>query len=312
MLDTKRLKLLREVARQGSFSAAADALYLSQSAVSQQIATLEREVGARLLDRTRSGPKLTDAGRVLVRHADAVIARLDEAERELDALAGLEGGELRMASFATASAAILTEAISVFHGRHPRVLLSVTEAEPEQALPKLLAGEIDLALVFDYAWLPGEPSRDLDHRLLLEESMSLVMPATHPLASRERVRVSDFSDSDWLCGARPSSCGEIVIRACREAGFDPRIGFESDDYNVLQGYVAAGLGFTLMPEIALINLRSDLVARPIVPEGPKRRIWASSRADGARSLATDAMLGILDEIGSGFATAAGSRRLAAA
>lgn len=312
MLDTKRLRLLREVARQGSFSAAADSLYLSQSAVSQQVATLEREVGTRLLDRTRSGPKLTDAGRVLVRHADAVIARLDEAERELDALAGLEGGELRMASFPSASAAILTEAISVFHGRYPRVVLSVTEAEPEEAIPRLLGGEIDLALVFDYASLPAEPIRDLDTRLLLEEAMYLVMPADHPLASRQRVRVADFADSDWLCGGRPSLCGEIVIRACREAGFDPRIGFESDDYNVMQGYVAAGLGFTLMPEIALINMRSDLVARPIAPEAPTRRIWASSRADGARSLATEVMLGILSEIGERFAATPESRRLTAA
>src|SRR3712207_2791508 len=118
MLDVKRLRILREVSQRGSFSAAADALYLSQSAVSQQIATLEREVGMKLLDRTREGPKLTDAGRVLVSHADAAIARLEEAERELAAIAGLEGGELRLASFPSASATVLTEAVSVFHRDH--------------------------------------------------------------------------------------------------------------------------------------------------------------------------------------------------
>ena len=154
MLDVKRLRILREVAEQGSFSAAGDALYLSQSAVSQQIATLEREVGMQLLDRTREGPKLTDAGRVLVSHAEAAIARLDEAERELAAIAGLEGGELRLASFPSASATLLTEAVSTFHRRHPAVRLSVADAEPEESLPRLRAGELDLALTFDYTSLP--------------------------------------------------------------------------------------------------------------------------------------------------------------
>src|SRR5919112_6458411 len=156
MLDVKRLRILREVAQRGSFSAAADGLFLSQSAVSQQIATLEKEVGMQLLDRTREGPKLTDAGRVLVGHADAAIARLEEAERELAAIAGLEGGELRLASFPTASATVLTEAVSIFHRRHPKVRLGVTDAEPEQSLPQLRRGEIDIALSFDYATLPKD------------------------------------------------------------------------------------------------------------------------------------------------------------
>ncbi|HEX5955496.1 MAG TPA: LysR family transcriptional regulator, partial [Solirubrobacterales bacterium] len=146
MLDVKRLRILREVAQRSSFSAAADELYLSQSAVSQQIATLEREVGMKLLDRTREGPKLTDAGRVLVSHADAAIARLEEAERELASIAGLEGGELRLASFPSASATLLTEAVSIFHERHPKVRLSIADAEPEESLPRLRGGELDLAL----------------------------------------------------------------------------------------------------------------------------------------------------------------------
>ena len=154
MLDVKRLKILREVAQQKSFSAAGEALFLSQSAVSQQIATLEREVGMQLLDRTREGPKLTDAGLVLVGHAEAAIARLEEAERELAAIAGLEGGELRLASFPSASATVLTEAVSIFHRRHPNVRLSVADAEPEQSLPRLRAGELDLALTFDYPSVP--------------------------------------------------------------------------------------------------------------------------------------------------------------
>jgi molybdate transport repressor ModE-like protein len=133
MLDLRRLRVLAEVARRGSFSAAADALYLSQSAVSQQVATLEKEVGLALLERTSNGPKLTDAGATLVGHADAAIARLEEAEQEVAAIAGLEGGELRIASFPTASAVLLTEALAEFKITNPGVRLSVTEAEPEQS-----------------------------------------------------------------------------------------------------------------------------------------------------------------------------------
>ena len=300
MLDVRRLAILREVAQQGSFSGAADSLYLSQSAVSQQIATLEKEVGMQLLDRTREGPKLTDAGRVLVSHADAAIARLEEAERELAAIAGLEGGELRLASFPSASATVLTEAVSIFHRRHPNVRLSVADAEPEESLPRLRAGEIDLALSFDYPSVPAGEERDLDRTLVLTESMYLALPHDHKLARRRQVKLTDLADVEWLCGSRPSTCGEVVVRACRDAGFEPRVGFESDDYNVMQGFIAAGLGVTLLPDLALPTLRSDLVVRVTDPPAPKRRVWALTRAAGACSPATNEMVGILEEVGEAF------------
>jgi molybdate transport repressor ModE-like protein len=307
MLDVKRLRVLREVAAQGSFSAAADALFLSQSAVSQQIATLEKEVGMQLLDRARGGPKLTDAGRVLVGHAEAAIARLDEAERELAAIAGLEGGELRLASFPTASATVLTEAVSVFHGRHPKVRLSIAEAEPEESLPRLKGGELDLALSFDYPSVPSTPDRDLELTLLLNESMHLALPKKHPLAERQAVPLAELADERWLVGSRPSSCGEVVMRACRDAGFEPQVGFESNDYQVMQGFIAAGLGFTLLPDLALPTLRSDLVVRATDPPAPRRRVWAATRAEGARSPATGEMLAILVEVGESLARRSSER-----
>ena len=297
MLDLKRLRVLAEVARRGSFSAAADALYLSQSAVSQQVATLEREVGMSLLERTNGGPKLTDAGRTLVDHGEAAIARLEEAEQEVAAIAGLEGGELRIASFPTASAILLTEALAEFSDSHPNVRLSVTEAEPEQSLPMLHAAEIDLALTFDYTMLPAKNDRDVDRELLLTESMYVALPRDHPLAGADRVRLADLADEAWVCGTRPSSCSQAVVETCRAAGFEPRIAFESDEYPVLQGYVAAGLGYTLLPDLALPTLRSDLVVRPTKPAAPKRRVWAATRVEGARSPATEAMVGTLGRVG---------------
>jgi DNA-binding transcriptional LysR family regulator len=302
MLDLKRARVLSEVVRQGSFSAAADSLHLSQSAVSQQVAALEREVGMPLLERTRNGPKLNHAGQVLLGHAEAAIARLDEAEHELKAIAGLKGGELRLASFPSASATLLTEALGSFRARFPEVRLSVTEAEPEDSLPRLLAAEIDLAIVFDYPMLPSsEGERDINRVLLLTESMYLALPRSHPLADAETVRLGDLADEPWLCGVCPSSCGDVVKQACRAAGFDPRIAFESDEYQVLQAYVAAGLGVTLLPDLALPALRPDLVVRPTVPDAPKRRVWAATRVEGARSTATDAMVDVLREVGERFA-----------
>ena len=143
MLDLKRLRVLREVAEQGSFSAAADELHVSQSAVSQQIAALEAEVGVPLLVRLRGGPQLTDAGTLLVSHADAAICRLEEAERELSELAGLGSGELRMTSFSSANATLVTRAARRFHELHPGVRLSLTEADPEDSLPALKRGDPD-------------------------------------------------------------------------------------------------------------------------------------------------------------------------
>ena len=295
MLDVKRLNILREVVNHGSFSGAADALYLSQSAVSQQIATLEREVGMTLLERTRGGTKPTDAGRVLVEHADAAICRLEEAERELQAIAGLEGGEVRVASFPSASATLLTQAVSDFAGRHPKVRLAVADAEPEESLPKLRAGDLDVAVTFDYPGSVAPDDRDLEHTLLLTEALYVAMPENHPLARHTQVNMADLADEPWLSGSTPSSCSLILLSACRDAGFEPRIAFESDDYHVLQGFIAEGLGVTLLPDLALHALRKGVVVRPTSPQAPMRRVWVATRK--TRSAATEAMRKALVEAG---------------
>ncbi|HEY8466114.1 MAG TPA: LysR family transcriptional regulator [Solirubrobacterales bacterium] len=311
MLDVKRLRILREVASRGSFSAAAEALFLSQSAVSQHIATLEREVGMTLLERTREGPKLTPAGEVLVFHANAAIARLEQAERELAAIAGLEGGELRLASFPSASATLLTKAVSEFVNRYPRVRLSVAEAEPEESVPRIRAGELDLALTFDYPSVPFTDDRDVESTLLMTESMYVALPKDHPLATEEKVDLAALRDEAWLCGQCASSCGDAIKEACRAAGFEPRIAFQSDDYHVLQGFVAANLGVTLLPDLALPTLRDDIVVRPTDPPAAVRRVWATTRPEGARSAATDAMREILVAVGDEFARGKGDLARAA-
>ena len=298
MLDLKRLSVLREVVARGSFSAAADSLHLSQSAVSQQVAALEREVGQPLLERTSEGPKLTVAGEVLVSHAGAVIARLEEAERELAEIAGLEGGRLRLMSFPTASAALVTRAMAEFSARFPSIELHFSEGEPEDSIPALRGGEIDIAVVFDYAEAPQDFGRDTEAELILEEPMRVALPPGHPLAASDTVEVSALAEEDWLCGDRPSSCREHVHNVCRDAGFEPRISFESDDYQVLQGLVAAGLGVTLLP--ALAGKHPGVELREIVPKAPVRRVRAVSREASSRSPASDEMVAILRDVGERF------------
>jgi DNA-binding transcriptional LysR family regulator len=295
MVDLRRARILREVAARGSFSEAADGLHLSQSAVSQHVATLEREVGMKLLERTRRGPRLTQAGEVLVRAAEAALTRLDEAERELAAIAGLDAGEVRVASFPSASATLLTRAVSEFTARHPNVTVQLQEAEPEESLPLLRAGELDLAVTFDYPSVATEEDPDVERVLLLTESLHLLVPRNHRLADRARVELAELRDDAWLNSVRPSACSEVVVEACRDAGFEPRSTFESDDYHVLQGFVAEGLGVTLLPDLAMPTLRSDVVVLPIAPEPPQRRVWAAIRPEGSRSPATDAMVAALRE-----------------
>jgi len=286
--------VLQEVVGRGSFSAAAESLHLSQSAVSQQIATLEREAGIPLLERTSAGPKLTAAGEALMEHGDAVICRLEEAERELARIAGLEGGRLRLSSFPTASATLMTRALSEFRKRFPKVELEFKEDEPEDSFPALKRGEFDLAVVFDYPSFPLDFSRDVEAELIYEEPMRVALPPGHPLASAKSVRIEDLADEDWLCGALPSSCRAQVIGLCREAGFEPRISFESEDYGVLKGFVAGGLGVTILPELAGDHPGIEL--RAVRGRRPVRRVWAVTRESDARPPAAEQMLGILREV----------------
>ena len=294
MLDVRRLRVLQEVVTSGSFSGAAESLHLSQSAVSQQIATLEREVGLPLLERTSEGPKLTAAGEALMEHGDAVMCRLEEAERELAQIAGLEGGRLRLASFPTASATLMTGALSLFRQRFPKVELQFTEDEPEDAFPSLKRGDFDLAVVFDYPSFPLDFGRDVEVEMIYEESMRVALPPGHPLAAAKSVRIEDLADEDWLCGELPSSCREQVLQICRDSGFEPRISFQSEEYEVIKGFVASGLGVTILPELAGDHPGIEL--RAVRGQKPVRRIWAVTRERESRSPAAEEMLDILREV----------------
>ena len=309
MLDVKRLQVLREVAARGSFSSAAEALGYSQPAISQQITALERETGTTLVARNARGVRLTDAGRALVEHSGAILARVAAAEQELEAIAGLRGGRVRLASFPTAGSTLVPLAIARFSRQHPAVELSLIEAEPEAAIPPLKSGQLDVALTFRYSTLSSSDyesmHEDVDILHLLDDPMYVALPAEHPLARRRTIRLADLAGEAWVQGDHNGLCGKMHIAACERAGFEPRVGFQSDDYNVVQGLVAAGVAISLLPELALTNLRDDIVIRSLGADAPIRHVGAATLAGGYRSPAVEAMLETLQQAADQYRSRAG-------
>ena len=277
MLDVKRLAVLREVARHGSFSRAADALAYTQPAISRQMALLERETGATLVKRGPGGVRLTDAGELLASHADAVLARLEDAEAELNELLGMESGRLRMSTLTSAAATIMPLAIVEFRNRLPGIELSVSMVDPSSVLPLLRGGELDLALCNDpdLFSLP-----DIEGVHLFDEAMLLALPRDHRLAQRKRVALSDLAAERWMLGTT-TACPDAgrFIRACHSAGFEPQIAFHNDDYTAILGFVAAGVGVAPVPEMVarsapptvhICALGPRKLTRPIVAVLPAR------------------------------------------
>jgi DNA-binding transcriptional LysR family regulator len=305
MLDVRRLRVLREVAKQGSFSAAASSLGYTQPAVSRQISVLEGETGVQLLRRMPQGVALTEAGRLLVERTEDVISRLDRIEDELRAHSELEGGRLRLSAFASAAAGLLPLALVRFRERHPAVELSVIVLDPIDSLPLLRADELDIALCnytdpnqsLERSARANMPSwAALDAVPLFEDPMYVALPAGHPLADARRLKLADLADDPWML-TTTTTCpdSEIFRIACKQAGVEPPVAFEYDDYAALLGFVAASVGVAVVPDMVARNLRDGVVLRELDPPLPARPVVAAV-ASGYRSPAVAAMLDILLEL----------------
>jgi DNA-binding transcriptional LysR family regulator len=300
MLNVARLRILKEVAYRGSLSAAALELSYTQSAVSQQIAALEAEAGMALLERHARGVSLTAAGQTLVGHAEGVLSRLEAAEASLAEIAGLRGGRLRMASFPTAGATLMPLAIATFRSSYPDVELTLAEDEPERVAPRLRAGELDLALLFEFADEALELDADATRAELLEDPLYLALPRAHRLAGRARLRLGELAREAWVQTSAASPCARQVVRSCHAAGFEPNVAFESDDYQTVQGLVAAGVGVALIPELALSVVREDIVIRTLSPAPPVRKVIAATPSSARLVPAAPTMLGVLEATAAGY------------
>jgi molybdate transport repressor ModE-like protein len=293
MLNAGRLRVFREVVAHGSFSAAADALDYSQSAVSQAIATLEGEAGTALIERARGGARPTSAGAALAAHASGVIAQIEAAESELEAIASGRGGSIRVASFPTAGASLMPLAVAGFRASHPGVELSLAEGEPEEIAPRLRSGEFDLALLFEFEETSERLGTGLRRFDLLDDPLHLALPRDHRLVRRKRLALGDLAGEAWIQTSAASPCARHVVRSCHAAGFEPRVSFESDDYQTVQGLVAAGVGVALIPQLALSAVHPDVLIRPLAPQTPSRRIFAATPRGASATPALATMLDVL-------------------
>jgi DNA-binding transcriptional LysR family regulator len=297
MLHLGRLRVLTEVLQRGSFSAAAEALSYTQSAVSQAIARLEAETGAPLVVRGRRGVRPTAAGATLAEHAEAIFAQVEAAEADLAAVMGVRGGRLRVASFPSAGATLMPLAIATFRDRHPDVSLTLAEGEPEEIAPRLRAGEFDLALLFEFAGVRERPGAGLKTIRLLDDPMHVVLPADHPLAEKRALRLADLQDEEWVQTSASSPCARHVVRSCLAAGFEPNVTFESDDYETVQGLVAAGVGVALIPRLAVAHLHSGIVVRALAPSSPVRTVVAATMNGPGVAPAAKTMIKVLTDVG---------------
>lgn len=243
-MDLTRLRVLAAVAREGSVTAAADALNYAQPSVSHHLARLEEEAGVPLVQRAGRGIRLTEAGRLLAERAEEILGRLAATQLELAAHAGLRAGRVRVAAFPSALATLIPAAATRFAADHPGVELALTEAEPPAALAALRAGEVDVALVFEHDDAPESGRLNVTVTPLMEEPMYLVTrkaPARGDLTA--------YEDAPWIAGCE--RCRAHLLASCERAGFTPRIAFETDDYVAVQALVAAGIGVSTLPGLAL-------------------------------------------------------------
>jgi DNA-binding transcriptional LysR family regulator len=293
MLDLRRLRLLRELHERGTVAAVADALQYTPSAVSQQLAMLERETGVTLLERAGRGVRLTDAAITLVGHADALLERAALAEADLAAAAGMVTGRVRVAGFQSVMLNLAIPALEALARDAPRLRCELVEAEPEPAIPALALGDVDLVLADEWLHQPRHLPPSLQRHELLSDAVNVVLPARHPLLRRHRgaVPLAGLADEPWASGQPALGWQEMTQRICRElGGFDPDIRFRANDATVSLALVARGLAVALLPDLPLPQRPRGLAVRPIAEGEVTRAIFAVTRAADAARPSTQALL----------------------
>jgi molybdate transport repressor ModE-like protein len=286
VLDVSRLRVLVAIARTGSVTAAAKQLHYSQPSVSHHLARLEAETGAQLVRRVGRGIRLTEAGRTLAERGAEILGRLDAAEAELSAHVGLSQGRVRLAAFPSALGTFVPRAAALLATRHPGLRVSLSEAEPPEAIRMLRAGYVDVAVIFRY----DRESEDdgITARRLLDEPSYLVT------AEEAVPDLAAHADAEWIAGC--DRCRTHLLAMCARAGFTPRVSFTTDDFVAVQAMVAAGLGVTTLPGLPLLAARNEAVHTAVLP-GSTRHVLAATYGEPPEPPATAALLDALAEAG---------------
>jgi len=287
MLDVRRLRVLQEVARQGSLSDAARALNYSQPAISHHIRRLEEEAGTRLVTRLGRGVELTEGGKVLVEHAGGILARLAAAEEELAAITALSTGHIRLMAFPSANTTLVPKALAQLRARHPAIEVSLAQGIPPESLALLRAGECDLVLSFAYHTTMRDEAALLLKVPLLTGRLHAVLPPGHELDGEEELDLAALQDETWIAGC--PRCHRGLIDACAAVGFTPETTFGIGDLNAIQSMVASGLGVALVPALVLSAFQHPQIVVRALANAPTWEVSAVVPADGP-SPATIAML----------------------
>jgi DNA-binding transcriptional LysR family regulator len=298
MLDLRRLRLLRELKERGTIAAVADALQFTPSAVSQQLAVLEREAGVRLLERAGRGVRLTDPAIVLLDHADALLERAALAEADLAAAAGTVSGRARIAGFQSVALRLALPAIEALGRAAPRLRCELIEAEPEEALPALALGDVDLVLGDEWRHQPWRLPDSLERHELFRDPVRLVLPADHAVARRhpDVVPLAELAGAAWTTGHAAMGWEEMTQRTCRErGGFEPDIRHRTNDATVSLALVAGGLAVTMLPYLVLPGGDPRVALRSIAGGPLDRAILAVTRATDASRPSTRAVLDAVRE-----------------
>jgi DNA-binding transcriptional LysR family regulator len=244
-----------------------------------------------------------------LRHADEILGRINAAHEELEALVGLRAGWLRLGAFSTAGAVLTPRAVKAFRDRHPGVEVGLIELDPEEAVSQLRARELDLALVYEFPIVENLPLESLEYIHLLDDRLYVALPQEHRLAGRRRLKLRELAKESWIQGVHRGSTMGVLPAACRAAGFEPKIVFRSDDHMAVEGFVAAGLGVAVVPQIVVATARRDIVIRPLEVEGDllTRQVGVALPVGSYRPPAVEAMVAIFEEVCSSLHSEATAR-----
>lgn len=281
IIDLRRLQVLRELRQRGTVAATAAALRLTPSAVSQQLAGLAKEAGVPLVEKQGRGVRLTGQAHVLLEHADVLHAQLERARADLDAWRAGQVGTVRIGSLSTAVVGLVAPAIERLSRSRPRLRLQVFEIEGRNCFTQLDAGELDLAIAVEDNLAPVGADPRYHRQSLLNDPLDVALPRRHPLAVQDSVRLADLADLPWVTGNPDSTCYNVTLASCAQAGFRPDVRHYCNEWDAVCALVAAGVGIALVPRLAAIR-NSRIALRPVRPI-PTRHLRIAVRAGSERS-----------------------------
>ncbi|MFI6829338.1 MULTISPECIES: LysR family transcriptional regulator [unclassified Kribbella] len=295
MIEVRRLRVLRALADHGTVTAAAEVLHLTPSAVSQQLAALESEVGQELLERRGRRVAITSAGRLLLTHTDTILTEVERAEEAMRLHANGSTGEVRITAFATAISLLVAPALARLRATNPGLDLVIRDAEGHQGITQLLDGDVDIAIAVEHRGSPRPDDRRLVRIPLYAEPFVAVLPPSHPAAAHDTIELAMLAGDDWVMTAPGNPIRDVVVLACEQAGFQPRVVHQSDDFRAVAALVAAGAGVSLVPRLAVPAPTLALI-RPLPDPVPTRRVYAAVRPGRADHPLVTATLAVLTEV----------------